>query len=52
MKLPDIPGSIIGDDAAFLHHNGPVGIGEYILQAMLGENDGNAKLSVDLAEKR
>ena len=47
-KLTDISGCIIGNDLAAVHHDGPVCIGENILQTVLGDNNGSAQFNIDL----
>ena len=48
-QLPDVRGRAVCDDLPAVHHDGAVGIGEDVLEPVLGDDDGRAELGVDLA---
>ena len=48
-QLPDGRGRAVCDDLPAVHHDGAVGVGENVLEPVLGDDDGRAELGVDLA---
>ena len=48
---PNLIGSIVTNDFTLFHHNNSCGKGECFFEAMFGQNDGNAKLTVDFAKE-
>ena len=48
-QLPDVRGCVVRDDLSAVHHDGAVGVGENILEPVLGDDDRRAELGVDLA---
>ena len=49
-ELADVPGGIVCDHLAAIHHDRPVRIGENILQPVLCDDNGSAKLRIDLTD--
>ena len=50
-QFSDVSGGIVCNDTAAVHDDGPVCIGEDILQSVLRDDDGGAQFHIDLADR-